>query len=41
MERRAVLLRGRGPMPDGLFRVVLIGFIGFFIGAVLVGWMYG
>jgi hypothetical protein len=28
-------------MPDGLYKIVLIGTIGFFIGAALIGWAYG
>jgi len=28
-------------MPDGLLKVVIIGSVGFFIGAALVGWIYG
>jgi hypothetical protein len=28
-------------MPAGLYRIVLIGTIGFFIGAALFGWAYG
>jgi hypothetical protein len=28
-------------LPDGLLKVMLIGCCGFFIGAVLVGWVYG
>lgn len=27
-------------MPQGLFRVVLIGAVGFFIGAMLLSWAY-
>jgi hypothetical protein len=28
-------------MPDGLAKVIIIGAIGFFLGAALVGWVYG
>jgi hypothetical protein len=39
-ERRAVLPRS-GDMPDGLLKVTIIGALGFFIGAAIVGWVYG
>ena len=28
-------------MPDGLVKLVLIGSVGFFLGAAFVGWVYG
>lgn len=28
-------------MPEGLLRVIIIGAIGFFLGAAFVGWFYG
>lgn len=28
-------------MPKGLLNVLIIGAIGFFLGAALVGWVYG
>lgn len=28
-------------MPDGMVRLVLLGSIGFFIGAAFFGWAYG
>jgi hypothetical protein len=28
-------------MPDGLVKVIIIGCVGFFFGAAIVGWIYG
>jgi hypothetical protein len=28
-------------MPEGLTKVMLMGFVGFFIGAAILGWVYG
>lgn len=41
MARRAVLARERADMPDGLVKVIIIGCVGFFFGAAIIGWVYG
>lgn len=28
-------------MPDGLVKVIIIGCVGFFFGAAIIGWVYG